>query len=67
MNERARDLVVLLRGFFGVLPGASSIGLHASERWVLVMIVAASDEAVAALSETLGLTRDIWIGSNASG
>ena len=62
MNERARDLAVLLRGFLGILPGATSIGLHASERWAFILITAVSDEAVADLGEALGLTCDVWIG-----
>lgn len=62
MNERARDLAVLLRGFFGILPGATSIGLHASERWAFISITAVSDKAVADLGEALGLTCDVWIG-----
>lgn len=62
MNTRARDLVVLLRGILGMLPGATSIGLHASERWAFVMITAASDEAVETLGELLGLTSDVRIG-----
>src|SRR6185369_2122801 len=62
MNARARDLAVLLRGILGALPGATSIGLHASERWALVLITAASDEAVDTLGEALGLTCEIRIG-----
>ena len=62
MNARAHDLTVLLRGILGMLPGATSIGLHASERWALVLITAASDEAVIALSEALGLACDVRIG-----
>ena len=58
MNTRAHDLTVLLRGILGTLPGATSIGLHASERWAFVLITAASDEAVVALGEALGLTND---------
>lgn len=62
MNARAHDLAVLLRGILGMLPGATSIGLHASERWAFVLITAASDEAVDALGEALGLTCDVWVG-----
>jgi len=55
-DEHARSrLAVLLHGVLGGLPGATSIGLHASERWAFVLITAASDEAVSALGEALGL------------
>lgn len=62
MNTRAHDLAVLLRGVLGGLPGATSIGLHASERWAFVQITAASDEAVSALGEALGLACDVSSG-----
>ena len=62
MNTRAHDLVVLLRGVLGALPGATSIGLHASERWAFVLITAASDEAVGALGEALGLACEVRSG-----
>jgi hypothetical protein len=62
MNARAHDLTVLLRGILGTLPGATSIGVHASERWAFVLITAASDEAVVALGEALGLACDVRIG-----
>lgn len=62
MNTRAHDLAVLLRGILGALPGATSIGLHASERWAFVLITAASDEAVVALGEALGLACDVRSG-----
>jgi hypothetical protein len=55
MNACAYDLVVELRAIFGTLPGATSIGLHASERWTLVLITTSSDEAVTALGAELGL------------
>ena len=63
MNTRAHDLAVLLRGILGGLPGATSIGLHASERWAFVLITAASDEAVSALGEALGLACDVSSGA----
>lgn len=62
MNVRAHDLTVLLRAILGTLPGATSIGLHASERWAFVLITAASDEAVVTLGEALGLACDVRIG-----
>jgi hypothetical protein len=62
MNARAHDLTILLRGILGTLPGATSIGVHASERWAFVLITAASDEAVVALSEALGLACDVRLG-----
>jgi hypothetical protein len=55
MNTRAHDLTVTLRAILGMLPGATSIGLHAAEAWALVLITTSSDETVIALSEDLGL------------
>jgi hypothetical protein len=54
--------MVVLRGILGTLPGATSLGVHASERWAFVLITAASDEAVIALGEELGLACDVRIG-----
>jgi hypothetical protein len=62
MNKRALDLAVRLRDILGMLPGATSVGVQGSERWAFVLITAASDKAVDALSEMLGLTCDVWIG-----
>ena len=62
MNVRAHDLTVLLRALLSSLPGATSMCVHASERWALVLITASSDEAVLALSEDLELECDIRIG-----
>jgi hypothetical protein len=57
----------MLRAILSTLPGATSIGLHASEAWALVLITTSSDEAVVALGEDLGLgeveiriTTDRW-------
>jgi hypothetical protein len=61
MNERGRDLMGRLCGLFGMLPGATSMSLTASERWALLLVRVASDEAVVALSETFGLTCDVGI------
>ncbi len=55
MNAQAYDLVVELRAILGTLPGATAIGLHASETWTIVLITTSSDEAVTALGEALGL------------
>lgn len=55
MNARAHDLTVTLRAILRTLPGASSISVHASETWAIIMITAASDEAVLVLGEDLGL------------
>ena len=57
MNARADDLVLELRAILHSLPGATSIALHASEVWTLMLITALSDEAVIALSDELGLGR----------
>ena len=48
MNERGRDVMAELRGFLGRFPGATSMSLTASERWALLLVRAASDEAVVA-------------------
>lgn len=61
MNERGRDLMAELRGFFSRLPGATSMSLTASERWALLLVRVDSDEAVVALSEAFGLTYDVGI------
>ncbi len=55
MNARAHDLTVTLRAILATLPGAISIGLHASEAWAIVLITVSSDEAVIVLGEELGL------------
>jgi hypothetical protein len=65
MNERGRDLMGRLRDCFGMLPGATSMILTVSERWTLLLVRAASDEAVVALSETYGLTCDVGISTRA--
>src|SRR5262245_57392868 len=62
MNVRAHDLTVLLRALLRSLPGATSMYVHASEKWALVLITVSSDEAVLALSEDLELECDITIG-----
>ena len=61
MNERGLDFMVRLRGCFEMLPGATSMILNASERWALLLVRVASDEAVVALSEEFGLTCDVGI------
>jgi uncharacterized protein involved in copper resistance len=61
MNERGRDFIAELRGYLGRLPGATSMSVTGSERWALVLVRAASDEAVDALSEAFELTNDIGI------
>ena len=55
MNVRAYQLIVRLRTLLGTLPGATAISIHASTAWTVVLIAAASDEAVRTLGETLGL------------
>jgi hypothetical protein len=56
MNAHAYRLVVTLRAVLAPLPGATAISIHASTAWTLVLITAASDEAVSTLSEALGLS-----------
>jgi hypothetical protein len=65
MNERGRDLMGRLRDSFGMLPGATSLIVTASDRWTLLLVRAASDEAVVALSEEYGLTCDVGISTRA--
>ena len=55
MNARADDLVRELRTLLGTLPGATTLSLHVSKTWTLVLIATASDAAVPALGEALGL------------
>ena len=61
MNERGRDLMGRMLGCFGMLPGATSMSLTASERWAVLLVRTGSDEAVVALSERFGLTCDVRI------
>jgi hypothetical protein len=65
MNERGRDLMAEVRGFLGRLPGATSMSVTASERWVLLLVRVASDEELVALSEAYGLTCDVGIDTRA--
>ena len=58
MNARAHDLVVILRGLLGMLPGATAITLHTFTTWTYVLIAASTDAADAAvrmLGHDLGL------------
>ena len=55
MNERAHDLMVLLRSILSSLPGATALSLHASQSWAVLWIKVSSDDAVIALGEDLGL------------
>ncbi len=55
MNAHAYHLAAMLRAVLAILPGATAISIHASTNWTLVLITAASDEAVSTLSEALGL------------
>lgn len=55
MNAQAHHLVMMLRAILAGLPGSIAISIHASPTWTLVLISAASDEAVAELADTLGL------------
>ena len=61
MNVRAHDLTVVLRALLGSLPGATSLSVHSSRRWALVLVMVSSDEAVFALAEDLGLTCEIGL------
>jgi hypothetical protein len=55
MNARAVQIIGALRALLGTLPGATSVGLHAMETWTLLLITAASDEAVSVLGASLEL------------
>lgn len=67
MNVRAHDLVVVLRGVLGRLPGANAIGLHTVEAGAYLLIMTSTDAAVHVLGHDLGLetpeprsTRTAW-------
>lgn len=55
MNARGYGLVRSQRATLDTLPGATGISFHASETWAIVLITAASDEAVVGLGNELGL------------
>jgi hypothetical protein len=55
MNARVYYLTSTLRAILSTLPGATSISLHTTETWTLLVITTSSDEAVSALGEALGL------------
>lgn len=55
MNAHAFELTVTLRAILAALPGATAVSIHATVTWTLVLITAASDEAVGTLGDTLGL------------
>ena len=55
MNARAHDLVVVLRGIFGMLPGATAITVHIFSAWTYILIAVSTDTAVRALGHDLGL------------
>lgn len=56
MNQRALDLSVILRGHLASLGSAArSLSVHEFASWTLVRIDVATDEALAALAEDLGL------------
>jgi len=61
MNEHGRDLMRRMLGCFGMLPGATSMSLTASERWAFLLVRATSDEAVVALSKRFGLTCNVRV------
>jgi hypothetical protein len=55
MNVRAHDLVVILDGILGPLPGAFALGFHRSRARRYILIAALTDAAVRVLGEDLGL------------
>jgi len=67
VNERARDLAVVLRGVLGTLPGATAIGLHTARASAYLLILTATNAAVQTLGHDLALdapelrgTRAAW-------
>jgi len=61
MNEHGRDLMRRMLSCFGMVPGATSMSLTASERWAVLLVRTTSDEAVVALSKRFGLTCNVRI------
>lgn len=55
MNERARDLAVVLRGVLGMLPGATAIGLHAAGASAYLLVLTSTNAAVQTLGHDLAL------------
>ena len=55
MNTRGHDLVVVLRGIFGMLPGATALTVYAFRAWTYILIAVSTDTAVRALGRDLGL------------
>ena len=53
----ADDLVVILRGLLGGLPGVTAMGFQTFNSWLVVVITVSSDEALIALGERLELSR----------
>lgn len=55
MNTRAHDLVIVLRGILGMLPGATAISVYTFTAWTYILIAVSTDKAVRALGRDLGL------------
>ena len=55
MNVRAHDLVVILCGVLGRLPGATGISLHTVEAGTYLLIMTSTEAAVHVLGNDLGL------------
>ena len=55
MTTRAFYLAVRMRAVLDTLPGAITLSLHASTAWTLLLITAATDEAVFTLAAALEL------------
>ena len=55
MNVRARDLMVVMRGALGMLPGANAIGLHLVSARAYLLIRASTNAAVHTLGHDLDL------------
>ena len=60
----ARDLVVILRGLLGGLPGVTTMGFQTFNSWLVVVITASSDEALLALGEKLELRIEVRTAKN---
>lgn len=55
MNVRVRDLVVVLRGMLGMLPGANAIGIHTVGSRAYLLIMTSTNAAVHMLGHDLDL------------
>jgi hypothetical protein len=55
VNQRAIDMVTVLRGQLAAVHGAHAMSIHATGLWVWVLVAAFDDEAVRNIAVDLGL------------